>query len=141
MEEKYSGLERRKAVRLEQDIPVEYNFLNDIKSLELSRKRSGIIRDISALGVRLEADELNRDWIEGLYSGLIKLGIEIKLPGEKRPIRALTKVVWLTKAWQDNEGGLTKYVLGLEFLDITTADLDVIKSYIINSYLEEGNGK
>lgn len=137
MEEKYKGPERREAVRLEQDIPVEYSFISEVKSTELARKRSGIIHDISARGVRLEVNELDEAWMEGLYSGLIKLGLEIKLLGERRPIRALAKVVWLTKAWQESNVGLTKYILGLEFLDITTSDQDTIRNYVISSYLGE----
>lgn len=135
MEEKYKGPERREAVRLEQDIPVEYNFINEVKSTGLSRKRSGMIRNISSRGVRLEVGELDESLMEGLYSGLIKLGLEIKLPGQKQPLRALARAVWITKAWQESVEPTGQYVLGLEFVDISTADEDTIKSYIINSYL------
>jgi len=137
MEEKYKGPERRESARLEQDIPVEYNFIDDVKSKELSKKKKGLIRNISAEGGRLEVDELEEAWMEGLYSGLIKLGLEIKLPGEQRTLRAIAKVVWLTKALQESDLSLTKYVLGLEFLDITTSDQDTIRNYVINFYLGE----
>lgn len=138
MAEKYSGPERREAVRLEQDILVEYNFIDDVKSKKLSNKKKGLIRNISAKGARLEVDELEEAWMEDLYSGIIKLGLEMKLPGEQRTLRAIAKVVWLTKALQESGLSLTKYVLGLEFLDITTSDQDIIKNYILNSYLGEG---
>lgn len=137
MEEKYKGPERRESVRLEQDIPVEYNFIDDVKSKELSKKKKGLIRNISAEGGRLEVDELEEAWMEGLYSGLIKLGLEIKLPGEQRTLRAIAKVVWLTKALQESDLSLTKYILGLEFLDITTSDQDTVRNYVINFYLGE----
>jgi len=137
MEEKYKGPERRESARLEQDIPVEYNFIDDVKSKELSKKKKGLIRNISAEGGRLEVDELEEAWMEGLYSGLIKLGLEIKLPGEQRTLRAIAKVVWLTRALQESDLSLTKYILGLEFLDITTSDQDTIRNYVINFYLGE----
>jgi c-di-GMP-binding flagellar brake protein YcgR len=137
MEEKYKGPERRESARLEQDIPVEYNFIDDVKSKELSKKKKGLIRNISAEGGRLEVDELEEAWMEGLYSGLIKLGLEIKLPGEQRTLRAIAKVVWLTKALQESDLSLTKYILGLEFLDITTSDQDTVRNYVINFYLGE----
>jgi c-di-GMP-binding flagellar brake protein YcgR len=137
MGDKYTGPERRESVRLERIIPAEYNLINDLKSIELSRKRSGIIQNISARGVRLQAEELDERWIEGLYSGMVKLGLEIKLPGGQKPIRALAKVAWLTKTPQQTETGKTNYLIGLEFIDITTEDRDIIKKYIISSYLEE----
>ena len=137
MEEKYKGPERRESVRLEQDIPAEYNFINEIKSVALSHKRSGTIRNISSKGVRLEINELDASLMEGLYSGLIKLGILINLPGEERPLKAIAKVAWLTKAFENSDTGSAKYILGLEFLDISAADTDAIVKYILNEYLGE----
>lgn len=137
MEEKYKGPERRESVRLEQDIPAEYNFINDIKSVALSQKRSGMIRNISARGVRLEVSELDESLMEGLYSGLIKLGVLINLPGEERPLKAIAKVAWLTKAFEKSDTESIKYILGLEFLDLSAADIDTIIKYILNKYLSE----
>jgi len=133
MEEKYKGPEHRESVRLGQDIPVEYNFINEVKSVELSQMREGTIHNVSSGGVQLEVENLRDEWTNGLYSGLIKIGLKIKLPGEKQIIRALAKVIWLTKSWQETN----RYIMGLEFLDITTADRDKITNYILNSYLEE----
>lgn len=137
MENKYLGQERREYVRLEQTIPAKYNLINDVKSIELSKKRTATIQNISAGGVRLQVEGLDEQWIEGLYSGMVKLGLEIELPGGGKPVRALAKVAWLTKAPEATESGKTNCLMGLEFIDITTEDKDSIKKYIISSYLEE----
>ena len=139
MEGKYEGPERREATRFDCKIPVEYNLINDVRSVELSRKRAGIICNISSHGLHLEIPELNDSWTDGLYSGMIKLGLVINLPGEKQPLRAVAKVVWLTKSLRESDSGTIGCILGLEFLDITTTDRDRITNYILNSYLSEQN--
>ena len=133
----YEGPERREAVRFACDIPAEYNFINDVRSVELLKKRPGIIRNISSRGLHLGIQELDNSWTDGLYSGMIKLGLVINLPGEKQPLRAVAKVVWLTKSLRESDSGTIGCILGLEFLDITTTNRDKITNYILNSYLSE----
>ena len=141
MPEKYIGAERREAVRLEQVIPVEYNLINEVKSISLSRKRKGIIQNISAKGLRLQLEELLDEGLtEGLYSGIVKLGLEFKVPGKEETIRVLAKMLWLTKVPLATESTKTAYVMGLEFIDITTFHQDIIRDYVIRSYLEGKTG-
>jgi c-di-GMP-binding flagellar brake protein YcgR len=134
MQDKWMGPERRETVRLELSANVDYTLINDIKSAELSRRRRAIVTNISARGLRIESDEIDDSQIEELYNGRIKLGLEMKLPAIDTPIRALAKVAWLTKGWKEQDGR-AKYVMGLEFVDITTAHQDLIRGYIIDSYL------
>jgi len=134
MQDKWMGPERRETVRLELNIPVEYTLINDIKSTELSRRRRATVTNISARGLRIESDEIDDSLIEELYNGRIKLGLEMKLPGTDIPVKALAKVAWLTKGWKEQDGR-AKYIMGLEFLDITTVHQDMVREYIINFYL------
>jgi len=139
MEDKYlgSGSEKREFIRLQQTIQATYNLIDDRKSLALTRKSEAVIMDISAGGVRLEIDDLDKTWAEGLYSGTVKLGIEIGLPGLAKPIQALARVVWLNKGPLQTETGKVRYSMGLEFRDITSGQRDIIIEYIIKNYLKD----
>jgi len=132
----FEGPERRENVRIYLSASADFIFINDERSAELSKQRSGEIKNISATGVLLEIDELNETWKDGLFTGVIKIALEIKLPGLERPIRALARMVWLSKLWKEKESR-EKYVLGLNFVDITTQSQDLIKDYIIASYLKK----
>lgn len=139
MEDKYEqiGPQKREFIRLQQIIPAAYNLIDDLKSLSLTRKTEAVIMDISAGGVCIEIDDLDKTWAEGLYSGTVKLGVEIKLPGLPKPIQALARVVWLNKGPLQTETGKLRYILGLEFKDITTASEDIIRDYIIRNYIKD----
>jgi len=135
MQDKWMGPERRETVRLELTVPVEYTLINDIRSTELSKRRRASVTNISSRGVRIESDEIDDSLIEELYNGKIKIGLEMRLPDADVPLKALAKVAWLTKGWKEQDGR-AKYVMGLEFVDITTAHQDLIRGYIIDSYLK-----
>jgi len=132
----YPGPERRENVRIYQVLPVEFVFINEDTSAELSKPCSAVIQNISAGGVLLEVDELNESWKDGLFSGMIKVAIEIKLPGIEQPIRALARMVWFSKLWKEKDKK-EKYVMGLEFVDITTRAQDLIREYIISSFFKK----
>lgn len=135
----YHGSERRKHVRLEQTLTAEFVFIDQMRSVELSQKRSGTLLNISAGGVCLETDQLNEAWKDDLLLGGIKVALEIKLPKTEKVINALSKVVWLSKLWKQEKGKNLpeKYLSGLEFIDITTAAQDAIKEFVIESYMEK----
>ena len=139
MEDKYTepGPQKREFIRLQQVIPAAYNLIDDLKSLALSRKIEAMISDISAGGVRIEIDDLDKTWAAGLYSGAVKLGVEIRLPGLAKPVQALARVVWLNKGPLQTETGKVRYILGLEFKDITTVSEDIIRDYIIKHYIKD----
>ena len=139
MEDKYTepGPQKREFIRLQQVIPAAYNLIDDLKSLALSRKIEAVITDISAGGVRIEIDDLDKTWAGGLYSGAVKLGVEIRLPGLAKPVQALARVVWLNKGPLQTETGKVRYIMGLAFRDITTVNQDIIEDYIIKNYLKD----
>lgn len=132
MEMKYEGPERRQNTRLYHPVPVEYNFINDIQSRELSMKRSGYVCNISAGGALLELDELNEDWIEDMKVSKIKIAIKMHIDAYPEPISAIARVAWI----KEKKEGKKKYQLGLSYADITDEDRDRVKKYVINSYLQ-----
>jgi hypothetical protein len=138
MDQKYKGQERRESVRFVADIPMEYDFLNDTKSLILSSRKQGMVKNISSGGAQIEIEYLNDAWFEDLYNGFIKLGVAIKFPAVQETVKAIARLVWLTKVLEQDGSSRPKFAIGLEFVDITLGDEDRIKNYIISSYLGVG---
>lgn len=136
MEEAYEGPERRHFKRLDVSLPVRFLFIDAKESKELSETRSGHTIDISGGGLLLEVDRLNKEWKKGLASGMIRVGLEFGVPTSSEPIRVLAKVIWLTKR-KGPKKGRKKYLLGLNFIDITERDRDKILEYVVDSYLEK----
>jgi c-di-GMP-binding flagellar brake protein YcgR len=135
MEDKYKGLDRRQSVRLSREMPAKFMLIDEEKSAEITDVRSGSIRNISAGGALMECTDLNEEWIEGLVSGMIKAALEIEVPESESPVRALARAVWFSKIDKDEKTKKQKYILGLQFVDITTASQDIIRNYIIKTYL------
>jgi len=132
MKKPYKLINRRQFVRLSRYLPTEVIFFDDTRCQILSPRYRGIIRNISAGGVLLELDKLDKDWIDALCDGFIKLALEIKLPTAKEPVIALAKMIWISKPEESPATG--RYLLGLHFVDITTDDQDKIRDCIIKSY-------
>lgn len=135
MEDKYKGLDRRQSVRLSRELPAKFMLIDEEKSAEITDVRSGSIRNISAGGALMECADLNEEWIEGLISGMIKAALEIEVPESESPVRAMARAVWFSKIDKDEKTKKQEYILGLKFIDITTASQDIIRNYIIKTYL------
>ncbi|MFH1338964.1 MAG: PilZ domain-containing protein [Candidatus Omnitrophota bacterium] len=135
MEDKYKGLDRRQSVRLSRELPSRFMLIDEDKSAEITGVCSGSVRNISAGGALMECYDLSDAWIEGLVSGMIKVAVEIEVPESEAPVRALARAAWFSKIEKDEEKDKEKYILGLQFVDITTASQDIIRNYIIKSYL------
>ncbi len=137
MENNYSGPERRESVRLKQTIPVEFSLIRDERAADAGGKRKAVIQNISAGGVRMEVEGLEEALIEGLRNGMVKLGLEIRLPNVKTPLRLLARALWITKSTSVVSSAKPMYVLGLKFIDISTAYQDVIREYVTKFFLEK----
>jgi c-di-GMP-binding flagellar brake protein YcgR len=135
MEDKYKGSDRRQSVRLSKELSSKFMLIDEEKSAEITNVRSASIRNISAGGALMECTDLKDEWIEGLVSGMIKVALEIEVPESENPVRALARAVWFSKIDKDEKTKQEKYILGLKFVDITTASQDIIRNYIIKTYL------
>ena len=136
MVEEYVGSERRHFKRLVVRLPVRFLFIDAEDKKELTETRSGHTVDISGGGLLLEMDELNEEWIKELISGMIRVGLELKVPTSSEPIRTLAKVAWMTKR-KEPEEDQKKYLLGLNFVDITEKDRDKVLEYVVTAYLDK----
>jgi len=128
--------ERRRSIRWKQVVPARISLINGEKEVVLKGMRNASIHNISSLGVCLEIAQLDEVLKDGLVSGKIKVLLEIALPGTKEPILAMAKVIWLSKLWKEKwepEGG---YLLGMNFIDITTSSRDIIREYVLKFYAQ-----
>jgi len=138
MEETFEK-ERRRNVRIKITVPVSFVVFDSestdrLDFRETIKLRTGITRNLCVGGLCMETDDLLYGWINDLSSGLIKLALKFELPTS--PISATAKVAWINKS-EDPKPGEKKYVLGLDFLDISTIDANKIVNLVVGSYLDK----
>ena len=108
-----SQSERRKFERVNSTIPLQYKKLK-----ELSEGTIGAItHDVSEGGARFIANEFLP-----LASRLV---VELFLPAQPRPVKAIAKVAWIKKASSGEQ-----YIVGNQFLDITRDDKGQLIEYV-----------
>ena len=88
----------------------------------------GTTRDVSGGGVLMDVNVPDPDWIPGLLTERIFLGVELDLPGEDEPVRALTRAAWVQAEVQAPDDSC---LMGLRFKEITRDDLDRVFKYVI----------
>ncbi len=118
MEQKQPFKERRKYVRLEASVEVQYTVIGKPGTIEVFSK------NISAGGLCITTkEEIISD---------TPLQIQIKIPDLKDPIRALARVVWQKKREGTAEGPKAYYDTGIEFTGISDFDRFNINRYIMS---------
>jgi len=130
---RYYERERREFVRVKAEVPVRYRFLSHDPSFEATDYTDGVTRDVSGGGVLMDAQVPDPDWIPGLLTGRIFLGVELDLPGGDEPVRALTRAAWVQADVQGDGDGC---LVGLRFKEITREDLDRVFKYVIIRQLD-----
>jgi len=108
--------ERRRCPRVNTSLPLRFKKLYGDTYVD----KNTVTKNLSPNGVRLKSD-----YPVGLNS---RLFIEINLPTTPKPVRALSRVVWIKKLLADNN-----YELGNEFLSIKEEDAVIVSDYIKNS--------
>ena len=133
-EDNTRGTERRRSVRFSKEIPLRFvifdSFASDEKKEDL-RPREGKISNISAGGVRISTSDLGEKDLEALKSNRAKLALRFNLEEKVPDINATAQVKWMVKANINGEGK-SKFVMGLEFLDISSEDRNRIVQFIIS---------
>ena len=100
-------------MRVDSTVPLQYRKLK-----ELSEGTIGAITEnVSEGGVRFMANEFLP-----LASRLV---VEIFLPAQPKPIKAISKVAWIRRALSGEQ-----YVIGNQFLDLTRDDLEQLSEYV-----------
>jgi len=111
-----TGSERRRANRLESTVPLQYRNL----------RKTGVIpagsltKNLSESGVCFETGEF--------ISLACRLVLEITLPSNPKPIKAISKVAWIRRVPSSDQ-----YELGNQFLDMSKEDKAVITNFVNES--------
>jgi c-di-GMP-binding flagellar brake protein YcgR len=121
--------EKRDFVRIKVALPVRYKFLS--RDAEFATRSEEIFEgstsNVSGGGLLLKARIPDLQWLAPLLMERIVLGINIHLPHDEAPVKALTRVAWIEAI----EEGSQKCLLGLRFREISQDDQDRILQYII----------
>lgn len=105
--------ERRRFVRAYSTVPLQYKKLK-----ELSEGTVGAItRDVSEGGARFIANEF--------LPLATRLVVELFLPAQPRPIKAISKVAWIRKVPSGDQ-----YEVGNQFLDVGKDDKGQLAEYV-----------
>ena len=146
---RYYERERRGFVRVKAEIPVRYRFLSQDHTFPAHARLMGAARDLSGGGVLLVGEVPEADWIPGLLTERIFVGVEIDLPAEEgrgegrgegqapapEQIRALARAAWVEVAPGEPAG---RYLMGLRFKEITRDDLDRVFRFVISRQMATG---
>ena len=134
LEEGQGGIERRRGVRFERELPLRFLVFDSFSSdgvEENLRPKEGRISNISAGGVRISTTEIDEDTAQALKESKVKLALRFALEDGGKDINATAQVKWLIKANVDEQGRV-KYIMGVEFLDINSEDRNRIIRFILS---------
>ena len=123
--------ERREFVRVRAQISVRYKFLSHDPSFECEEVFEGVTSNISGGGLLLVATVPNLDWITGLLMERIVVGVNIVLPDNPAPVKALTRTAWV----ESLEEKTRRCSIGLRFKEITKESQDRIFQFVIRSQM------
>lgn len=120
--------ERREFVRVRVQIPVRYKFLSKTRSdKEMEEVYEGTTTNLGGGGLLLLGRIPVVDWIPELLMQKIVIGVNLLLPQDEAPIKALTRVAWV----ETFDEQTMKCNLGLKFKEITQSDKDRIFKFVI----------
>lgn len=118
MQEKTSIKERRRFVRLNAAVDIQYSFLEAEPSERLNAKS----KDISAGGICFISGEgIEKDKI---------LVLSINLSDDPSPIMAKGRVAWVNPFEIGGEG--KHYDIGIEFIEIESRDREKINKFVFS---------
>lgn len=124
--------EKREFIRVKVAAPVRYKFFApDLEHTDLDKIHEGTTSNLSGGGLLLRARIPRLEWLAGLLSGRIKVGVNLILPTFELPVKALARVMWI----EDLEEETQKANLGLRFMEITKEAEDAILRYIIKTQM------
>ncbi len=105
--------ERRKWVRVDATVPLQYKKLKGQSEGTIG----AITKDVSEGGVQFISNEFLP-----LASRLV---VEVFLPAQPKPIKAISKVAWIQKASSGDQ-----YVIGNQFLEVGREDRGQLADYV-----------
>jgi len=123
--------ERREFIRVCVALPVKYKFLSHEPGFPSDEILEGSTDNLSGGGLKLLGPVPNLDWLAGLLSRRIAVGVNIFLPGQARAVKALTRTLWVEGLQKRAQSCL----LGLRFREISREDRERIVQFIIKSQM------
>ena len=94
---RWRGVERRKLLRLNSPLPVQFNLYHVLGRRETSRWLGGMISNVSREGICLETNVVLVDGSHIFSEAMTeekRLKMEIDLPPESERMTAMGKVIW-----------------------------------------------
>ena len=105
--------DKRRHKRVQYNLPIQYKNLRKSSDLPIG----ALTKDISQGGVCFKSSEF--------ISLACRMVVEISLPTNPKPIKAISKVAWIRKLSAGDQ-----YELGNQFLDMTREDKDHILNFM-----------
>lgn len=136
-----SNEEKRRAARikfrLSDNLEVCYKFLSHLENFQCSTIFTGLALNVSKGGALFVGPVPSRDWLPQLGQGLVLIGMNIMVPGQK-PAKALASLRW-TRPAPDGLSGRwgTKdaYELGVRFEQLDTSHRTKLEKFLIGHQL------
>ena len=131
MTTRFYDAERREFIRVRAELPVKYKFLSQDPGFSSDEILDGTTNNLSGGGLLLVGTIPNTDWITGLLMEKIVVGVNIFLPGDAEPVKALTRTAWIEAL----DERAHRCSLGLKFKEITKIHLDKIFKFVIKAQM------
>lgn len=112
--------DRRRYPRVNSAMPVQYRGIRQGSEAAVGT----IARDISNGGIRFVSNEF--------LSIFTRLVVEISIPSTPKPVRAISKVVWIRKRSYGEQ-----YEVGMQFVDMSEDDRRNISHFVDKSIPKE----
>ena len=121
---------KRDFVRIPTDIPVRYKFLSKTIQIDTESVFEGVTNAIAGSGLLLVGKLPSLSWIPSLLMHEIVLGVNMLLPAQDMPIKALAKVGWVEKFEKGHP-----CPIGLRFHEIAKPHQDLLLKYVIKAQI------
>lgn len=119
-------IQRRKYIRLDSVLPVQFRFLSSEKSAVLCELQQGFTNNIGKGGICLKINNLNPEQSKFLISPEIKIYLEIEGPFSRHPVGATARISWIRKF----ADAPNKFLLGLVYEDIDSVSSSRLMQYV-----------
>ena len=107
------SLDRRRFTRIDSTVPLQYKKLKESSEGTIG----AITQDVSEGGAKFLANEF--------LPLATRLVVELFLPAQPKPIKAISKVAWIRKAPSGEQ-----YEIGNQFLDVDKGDKNQLSEYV-----------
>ncbi|MBF0385552.1 MAG: PilZ domain-containing protein [Candidatus Omnitrophica bacterium] len=111
--------DKRRYIRLLSVFPVDFRILDSLGAEQEIQWQQGYTCNVSAGGLCLETVSVDKAARIAIEKELCTIQLRMHIPLRQKPIEARSKVVWKNI---ENEGGGSKYYLGLHFTEIADTD-------------------